>query len=248
MEQVVKVTDIGSGIIEVKMQDRNARNTFSKELIKGIIKAFKDITEDQSYKVIILTGYDNYFCCGGTQEELFEIYRKEIGFNDLDFFSLPLFCEIPVIAAMQGHGIGGGLVFGCYADFMILGKENVYTANFMKYGFTPGMGGTYVIPKKMGITLGEEMLYTASSYRGTELMKRGVQQTIVDKAIVMEKAKELALKLAEKPRISLVALKKQLTRDTRSRIPEVIAAELQMHEVTFHQKEVKEKIESLFGK
>ena len=132
MGQVVQLTELEKGIVQITMEDKSSRNTFSKELITGIIASFEKIKNNSTYKVVILTGYENYFCCGGTKDELVSIYKKEIGFNDLNFFTLPLDCEIPVISAMQGHGIGGGFVFGLYADFSILGKENIYTTNFMK--------------------------------------------------------------------------------------------------------------------
>lgn len=248
MGQVVSLTELGDDIVQITMQDREAQNTFSKELINGIIEAFEAIRKNKTYKVVILTGYENYFCCGGTKEELFKIYKKEIDFNDLDFFTTPLKCEIPVISAMQGHGIGGGFVFGCYSDFMILGKENVYTTNFMKYGFTPGMGGTYMVPLRLGQSLGNEMLFTAENYRGGELQERGVPQRAVPKTEVLSEAIKLAKKLAEKPRLSLVTLKSHLTADIKARLPKIIKKELEMHETTFHQPEVADRIEGLFGR
>ena len=247
MEQVVTLTELGNDIVQITMQDKPARNTFTERLIHGIIDAFEKIKENTTYKVVILNGFDNYFSCGGTKEELFKIYRKEISFNDLNFFSLPLFCEIPVITAMQGHGIGGGFVFGCYGDFIILGKENIYTTNFMKYGFTPGMGGTYIVPLRFGQTIGHELLYTAENYRGGQLQERGIQQRVVPKAQVLPEAISLAQALAEKPRLSLVTLKTHLTKDIKAAIPSVIEQELEMHNITFHQPEVKRRIETLFG-
>ena len=127
MEQVVVLEEIEDNIVLITMRDKLAKNTFSEGIIEGLIKAFETINKSKTYKVVILTGYDNYFSCGGTKGELLSIYNKEVSFNDLDFFSSPLVCKIPVIAAMQGHGIGGGFVFGCYADFIILGRENIYT-------------------------------------------------------------------------------------------------------------------------
>ena len=248
MEQVVSITDLGEGIVQIKMQDREARNTFSKPILEGIINAFEQVRKNRTYKVVILTGYENYFCCGGTKEELFAIYKKELRFNDLDFFTLPLTCEIPVIAAMQGHGIGGGLVFGCYADFIILGKESIYSANFMKYGFTPGMGGTYILPLRFGDTLGIEMLYTAENYYGGQLQDRGIQLKVYPRNKVLAEAIALAKILAKKPRLSLVTLKAHLSRNTRNKIQSVIAEELDMHELTFHHPEVKQRIENMFNK
>ncbi|WP_136667788.1 polyketide synthase [Flavobacterium sp. H122] len=247
MGQVVKLTELGDGIVQITLEDRASRNTFSRELMEGIIEVFEKIKKNSSYKVVILCGYDNYFCCGGTKEELFAIHNGEIGFADLNFFTHPLDCEIPVISAMQGHAIGGGFVFGLYADFVILGKENVYTTNFMKYGFTPGMGGTLLVPSKLGRTIGNEMLFTAENYRGGELKDRGVKVKVVSKSEVLNEALKLARCLADKPRLSLITLKEHLNADIKAKLPEIIKKELKMHKVTFHQSEVAERIESFFG-
>ena len=247
MEQVVTLTELGNDIVQITMQDRAARNTFSQALIDGLLEVFEKIKNNPTYKVVILTGYDNYFCCGGTQEELFKIYRKEINFTELEFFTYPMTLEIPVIAAMQGHAIGGGLAFGCFADFMILGRENIYTTNFMKYGFTPGMASTYLVPLRFGQIVGNEMLFTAENYRGGQLQERGIQQMVVPKAQVLAEAISLAEQLAQKPRLSLKTLKAHLTKDLIARVPRIIEEELQMHNITFHQPEVQERIESLFG-
>lgn len=248
MGQAVTLTELGKGIVQMTMEDRASRNTFSSELVHGIIDAFTTISKRDDYKVVILTGYDNYFCCGGTKEELYAIYNKEIKFNDLNFFSLPLECPIPVISAMQGHAIGGGFVFGLYADVIVMGKENIYTSNFMKYGFTPGMGGTMILPAKLGTALGNEMLMTAENYRGAELKERGAPFRIVPKANVMEEALTVAHSLAEKPVLSLKTLKQHLTRQLLQQLPGIIEAELRMHDITFHQQEVASRIEQLFGR
>ncbi len=247
MGQVVYLTELENNIVQITMEDRSSRNTFSKELIMGIMEAFSAIKNNNSYKVVILTGYENYFCCGGTKEELMNIYKKEIGFNDLNFFTHPLECEIPVISAMQGHGIGGGFIFGLYADFIILGKENIYTTNFMKYGFTPGMGGTLMAPLKLGNIVGNEMLFTAENYRGGELEQRGVPLRVVPKSEVLNQAIQLANSLAEKPRHSLITLKNHLTAEIKAKLPVFIEKELQMHDVTFHHPEVAQRIDNLFG-
>lgn len=248
MEQVVTLTELENDIVLLTMQDKDARNTFSKRLIHGIIEAFEIIEKKDTYKVVILTGYDNYFCCGGTKDELISIYNKEISFNDLDFFTNPLVCKVPVIAAMQGHAIGGGLVFACYSDFLIFGKECIYTTNFMKYGFTPGMGGTCIVPYRLGHVIGNEMLFTAENYRGGKLKERGIPHRIVPRNKVMEEAINLANVLAEKPRLSLITLKEHLTKELKSKIDSAINEELRMHEITFHQEEVKQRIEKLFGR
>jgi polyketide biosynthesis enoyl-CoA hydratase PksI len=247
-EPIIDVRDLEPGIVQVTMQDRVNKNTFTDELIAGLGAAFAAIGARADCKVVILTGYDSYFSSGGTQAGLRDLFAGKMKFTDRDLYSLALNCPIPVIAAMQGHGIGGGFVMGMFADFVVLARESVYTANFMKYGFTPGMGSTFILPRKLGFCLAEEMMMTAATYRGEELQKRGVPFPVVAREAVLAHALELARSLAEKPRVSLVTLKDHLVAALRRELPRYIEQEVAMHELTFHQPEVAQRIEAVFGK
>lgn len=248
MESAVDLREIRPDIVQVTMQDRINKNTLSYELTLGLLQAFKTIQANESYKVVLLTGYDNYFCTGGTREGLLSIQEGKANFDDVNIYSLALECKIPVIAAIQGHAIGGGFALGLYGDFVILCKESVYSTNFMKYGFTPGMGATHIVTKKLGFSLGTELLLNAGTYRGAELEKRGVPFPVLPRVNVLEYALELAEQVAEKPRLSLITLKEHLVTPIRMELPQIIAKERLMHDLTFHQPEVRERINTLFGK
>lgn len=244
---IVEISELEPAIFQVRMQDRANKNTFTNDLIAGLTDAFGTLGKRADCKVVILTGYDNYFSSGGTQEGLRDLFEGRFKFTDKDLYSLALNCPVPVIAAMQGHGIGGGFVLGMFADFVVLAREAVYTANFMKYGFTPGMGSTFILPKKLGISLAEEMMLTASTYRGDELQRRGVPFPVLPRESVPGHALDLAKRLAEKPRVSLVTLKNHLVAPLREQLPGFIEQEVAMHDLTFHQPEVKMRIEAFFG-
>lgn len=245
---IVEVRDLEPGIVQVTMCDKVNKNTFTDGLIAGLTAAFAEVGARADCKVVILTGYDSYFSSGGTQEGLRDLFDGKMKFTDKDLYSLALNCPIPVIAAMQGHGIGGGFVMGMFADFVVLARESVYTANFMKYGFTPGMGSTFILPQKLGIALAGEMMLTAATYRGEELHKRGVPFPVVPREKVIEHALELARSLAEKPRFSLVTLKDHLVLPLRKQLASFIEDEIAMHALTFHQPEVRQRIDAVFGK
>jgi len=245
---VVHHQEIEPSIVQVTMEDRAHKNTFSEGICAGLVDAFKDIESNPNYKVVILTGYDTYFCSGGTQEALLGLSDGQGKFTDTPVYNLPLACNIPVISAMQGHGIGGGFVLGLFADFVILSRESVYTTNFMKYGFTPGFGSTLILKEKLGLPLAQELLMTANTYRGAELAERGVPFPVLPRSDVQASAHQLAKQLADKPRHSLVTLKDHMAADLRTRLPVVTDLEVAMHEKTFHYPEVKQRIKSLFGK
>jgi polyketide biosynthesis enoyl-CoA hydratase PksI len=247
-QAVVTLEEVEPGIALIRMQDREHRNTFSAALMEGLAQAFRQLEADTRYRAVILTGYDSYFASGGTQEGLLAIQQGQARFTDMNLYSLPLECPLPVISAMQGHGIGGGFVLGLFADLVILGRECVYTTNFMKYGFTPGMGATLIVPDKLGRDVAADMLLTARSWRGEELKERGVGCAVLPRAEVLPRAMELARELAAKPRLSLVTLKRHLGASLRERLPAIVEQELAMHAITFHQPEVRERISALFGR
>jgi polyketide biosynthesis enoyl-CoA hydratase PksI len=246
MDPIVGLTEAATGVAQITLQDREGKNAFSESLVRELIDRFDSIRRDPHYKAVILTGYDNYFASGGTKAGLLAIHDRQTSFTATNFYSLALDCEIPVIAAMQGHGIGGGLVMGLFSDFVIMSRESYYTANFMQYGFTPGMGATYILPKKLGFSLAHEMLLNGASYRGADLEKRGIPFPVLARKDVLPRALDLARELSDKPRLSLVTLKRHLVSELRRELPDVIEKELEMHEITFHQDEVKQRILRLF--
>jgi polyketide biosynthesis enoyl-CoA hydratase PksI len=134
-----------------------------------------------------------------------------------------------------------------YADVVLLARESLYGTNFMKYGFTPGMGATLIIPEKFGRNLASEMLFSAKSYHGGELKERGVPFTVVPKAEVISQAMALAKELADKPRGSLMLLKNKLRQPILKQLQETITEEVRMHDISFAQPEVRQRIEVMFG-
>lgn len=246
--EVVALTRLDGGVGLITLRDEAHRNTFSPALIDGLVRRFAEAAEDERLRALVLTGYGTYFASGGTKEMLLKMYRGEARFTDLDFFRLPLDCPLPVIAAMQGHGLGGGLIFGLYADLAVLARESVYTANFMKYGFTPGMGATLLAPERLGPVLGREMLLTARNYRGEELARRGCALPVLPRREVLAYARRQAETIADKPRDALIALKRHLNAGLRRELDEVIEQEVRLHDETFGQPDVESRIEALFGR
>lgn len=240
----VKLEIIDGSIALITMSDRENRNMFSDKLIGGLMAQFDQIGHNEDIKAVVLTGYDNVFAFGGTQEQLTLISERKFSFTDVPFMYRGLLeCEIPVITAIQGHASGGGLLFGLYGDIVVMSEEGVYNAVFMKYGFTPGMGATYILEDKLGKNLATEMMFTARSFRGEELRDRGASVLIRPAKEVVREAVSIARMLVDKPLHSLKTLKAELAGRTLSALPNVIAAEERMHDETFGHPDVKKRID-----
>lgn len=245
MENILSIESPSPHIALIRMHDRANKNTFTGEFVGALTEAFNTIQSDESYKVIVVTGYEGYFAAGGSKAVLQALSNRQGKFTDSSLHDLPLRCEIPVISAMQGHAIGGGLVFGLLADIAVLARESIYTANFMEYGFTPGLGATLILKEKLGLSLAQEMFYSAARYRGIDLEQRGVQFQILPRDQVLKRALTIANDIAKKPRLSLVTLKNHMTAAIRQVLPIVVRKELDMHDLTMHQPEVKDRINEI---
>ena len=246
--EVIKATVHPEGIVEVRIEDREAKNMFSEAFMEGITEIFEHIEESQAYKVVILTGYDNYFISGGTKEMLLDIQEGKIKFTDTQIYHLALKCKIPVIGAMQGHGIGAGWSMGMFCDFTLFSEGGHYVSPYMNYGFTPGAGSTLIFPERIGYDLARGTLMTGEEYSGQELKEKGLSLPVLPRKEIFSTALSLARKLSGNSRTSLINLKNQLTGKLRARLEETYSLELAMHEETFvGRSETLERIENNFN-
>jgi len=220
-EELVKLSYLQETIAIVAMEDKATKNSFSKPFIKELCQVFEEINSNQKVKVVVIHGYGNFFCSGELPEMIATINIKQKSFTDLTFYRLLLDCHVPVIAAMQGHAIGSGLAFGALADLQVMAYEASYTTSF-----TPGFGLTYIIPRKFGISVADNMLYGAKNYSGTQLSQWGVSANFVKKIDVITTAIDLAKKIAEKSRENLLLLKQHLTNEDKTLLPQHIEKEL----------------------
>lgn len=247
-DSIVTLEVIEQNIALIRMQDRKNRNMFSNQLIGGLMKRFREIKGRDDIKAIIVTGYDNVFSMGGTQEQLQGIANATNQFTDIPFLYRGLLnADVPVISVIQGHASGGGMLFGLYGDIVMLSEESVYSAVFMKYGFTPGMGATYILPEKLGSNIANEMMYTARAFTGAELREKGVAVMVLKREDMLAKAISIGRLIAEKPVNSLRVLKKELCGRNLARLNEVLESETNMHQQTFSDPDVVKKINRYYS-
>ena len=229
---IIELESFDDGVVVVHMGDRDTKNAFSDAFSRAITEAFATIRRTPEWKVVVLTGCDGYFASGGTRDGLASLQRGETRFTDSKIYSLPLACELPVIAAMQGHAIGAGWALGMFCDIALLGAERVYHSNYLRFGFTPGAGATLVLPDRLGDDFGREVLFSASEYKGHELAERRADLLVAPAADVLPRALAMAHRLAAKPRAWLMAEKARLAGDLSGLVDDVFARELAMHAKT----------------
>ncbi|WP_444996462.1 SDR family NAD(P)-dependent oxidoreductase [Aliikangiella sp. IMCC44359] len=230
---VVSLQAYANGVALVTFAETQSRNTFTNELVNGITNAFAEINRSDDFKVVVLTGYEQYFACGGTKENLLDIHSGKIKFTDTNIYRLPLETSIPVISAMQGHSIGAGWSMGMYSDCIIFSEKHIYNSPYMKYGFTPGAGATLAFPEKLGMDLGREILFSADEYKGIVLKKRYAELPVVAQADVLKLAMIIANDMAKKSRQQLQKSKAQYNQSINQNTAKIFEQEQAMHQLCF---------------
>lgn len=238
---------IDGNVALIRIQDSQHNNTFTHEVIQGITHCFQQIQNDERVKAIVVAGNERIFSMGGTQEQLLDISDSKLSFTDAPIlYRGMLECPVPVISAMEGHASGGGMLFGLYADVVVMAEESVYSAAFAKYGFTPGMGATFILEDKLGKNLATEMMFTAKMYTGAQLKSRSASVIFRTKSEVLQEAVSIARQIAEKPRTTVSVLKRELSGRVLDALQRCVERENEMHRITFTTPEVKEKILHLY--
>jgi enoyl-CoA hydratase/carnithine racemase len=193
---VSAVLDGHIALIEIH---RPPHNYFDADLIQNIADSFEAMEKERECRVIVLASEGKSFCAGANfhsrssagdevAETTSRLYR-----NALRLFA----CAKPIVAAVQGAAIGGGLGLSLVADFRVVSPDARFGANFVKLGIHPGFGLTYTLPRIIGIQKASLMFYTGRRITGEQALEWGLADLVASPELLREKAIKLANEIAE---------------------------------------------------
>lgn len=199
--------ELESGIYQVHMNRPDKRNALSASQITRLIDAFAMLDQQRDCRVIILSGEGASFCAGAdlTSDELCEsardrnrvgmIYKSQEQLVDM---LLAIYeNQKPVIAAIQGAAVGGGLSLALASDVRIGADSARLGAVYMKAGFSNcDVGSSYLLPRIVGQGMAAELLLTARLAEAEEALRIGLLSRVVPEAALLDNALEMARMIA----------------------------------------------------
>jgi polyketide biosynthesis enoyl-CoA hydratase PksI len=247
MSDPVIVESLPSGISRLMLRDEEHKNTFTARLVDALIGGIDRLEKAAATKVLIIRGLPDVFCAGADKESLLALCNGETRVTDLLVPERLLSVPFPVIAAMEGHAVGGGLMVAVCCDIVVAARESRYGASFMSMGFTPGMGCTKLLERLVGPYLAAEMMFTGRMMKGSELAGKATNiNHIVPKAEVMNTANDVAQRIGEHDGESIALLKQALSADKKKLLTEARVQEDRMHRITFASPRTKKRIQDLY--
>jgi enoyl-CoA hydratase/carnithine racemase len=211
------------GIAVWKLNRPESRNPISEpEVVKRFLKVVEDAQNDQTIRVVILTGNGSAFSSGGNVKKI----RKELTESDktpndlVDWYRtgiqrIPLSLnqlDVPLIAAVNGPAIGAGLDLACMCDIRIAAESATFAESFVKLGLVPGDGGAWFLPRVVGLSKACEMAFTGDPLSAREALACGLVSKVVPDGQLMDEAMILARRIVVNPPLS-VRMAKQLIRE-----------------------------------
>ncbi len=229
------------GIAVLHMRDEEGKNAFSRTFVEQLLDRLQSLV-DERVKVCVVRGLDEVFCAGGDRQMLLDLAEGRVAPYDLLLTRSLLEVPVPTIAAMGGHAVGGGLIFGLCCDVVLMGRESRYGCNFMDMGFTPGMGTTGLLQIAVGEYLAAEMMFGCQYFKGAHFEGRANVNYVLPRDKVLDKALAVARRMSDKPRFALTLLKRSLTLGRRKAFEDARTAESMMHEICFAHPETSARI------
>ncbi len=198
----IGVTTVGHVlVVEIK---RPPHNFFDMSLIKQIADAFEGADKDINIRAGVLCAEGKSFCAGANFGDGSKLDKDGNRPNEnqmgghLYQEAVRLFrTKKPIVGAIQGPAIGGGLGLALVPDFRVTCLEGRFSANFTRLGFHPGFGLTHTLPRLIGPQQSALMFYTGRRLNGEEAVKIGLADVLVPQAEVRSTALALAKEISE---------------------------------------------------
>jgi 2-(1,2-epoxy-1,2-dihydrophenyl)acetyl-CoA isomerase len=200
--QDISVSVGGDFVATVELR-RPPENYFDVTLIRALADAYQQLDSDPACRAIVLCSAGKHFCAGAdftsptSADDGGSIGEAKGGVSALYNEAIRLFeTATPVVAAVQGAAVGGGLGLACSADFRVTTAGARFAANFARLGFHQGFGLSVTLPPIIGQQRSLEMLYTGRRIGGEEAARIGLADRLAAADELRSAAHELAAEIA----------------------------------------------------
>lgn len=212
-------------VVEIR---RPPANFFDAELLGAIATAAEELQNDGTTRAIVLCSQGKHFCAGANfgsdaltpakrGDSAADIYRQGIRLFE---------AELPIVAAVQGAAVGGGLGLACAADFRVASASSRFHANFSSLGFHHGFALSVTLPRIIGEQRALDILANSRRIDGVEAASIGLVDRLVDDGEVLSGAIALAEHLCALAPLAVRAIKSTLKSDQWERVRAALEHEL----------------------
>jgi enoyl-CoA hydratase/carnithine racemase len=195
--------------------DRPKMNALNAQVRQEIAAAAAQVTQDGAVRAVILYGGERVFAAGADIKEM-----APLGVAEMSEWAAALQAALsdvadipkPVVAAITGYALGGGLELALCADFRVLGESAKVGQPEILLGVIPGAGGTQRLPRLIGPAKAKDLIFTGRQVGAQEALAIGLADKVVPDAEVYQAARDLVVQYAAGPALALRAAKQAVNK------------------------------------
>jgi len=227
-------------------------NALSQELTAELSLLLDEIENDDELRVIVITGAgDKAFVAGADINELVDRdarLGRRVSRERQEIFSRIENLHVPVIAAVNGYALGGGLELALACSIRICSEKAQFGAPEVKLGIIPGDGGTQRLPRLVGQGRAMEMIITGDFIDAQEAYRIGLVNKVFPPEKLKEEAMELAKKIASRPPLAVRYAKEAVNRSQEGDSASGFALESYLHALSCTTEDKKEGVSAFLEK
>lgn len=231
-------------IAYITLNRPEARNALDLDTVKSLAQAWMDFRDDSSLRVAIITGVGNSFCAGadlgslipqitGSPDGVAGLLKGEIG----ELFQAAMLRDFelwkPVVAAVNGYCIAGGLEMLCGMDIRIASENAFFALQEVKWGLFPFGGSTVRLPRELTHCKAMEILLTGEKLDAREAHRIGLVNYVVPPGELMPTAERFARRIADNGPIAVSAIKRSAIECASLPLPEAFRHEIELSTPVF---------------
>ena len=226
------------------------RNAYSETMVHEILEALADARDDDEIRVVIITGAGKGFCAGGDIGRDFQYPARYRGHRLESMLEMRENMHVlirfldrfdkPVIAAVNGAAVAGGLTLALACDFRIAAESAKLGDTSLRFALIPDEGGAYFFPRFMGLDKALMMSLLSEVYTARQALERGLVTEVVADDQLMARAKELAARLADGPPIAIRVTKRMMHKQRSMQLDNALEDAAMATLVTNYTEDVKE--------
>ncbi len=206
--------NVGADHVATVEFDRPPHNHFDVALIEALADVYHALDEDPGCRAILLCSRGRHFCAGANFAGAGDAGGEALYDQAVRLFA----AETPVVAAVQGAAIGGGLGLALSADLRVASPSSRFAANFARLGIHHGFGLTVTLPAAVGNQAALELLYTGRRVGGEEAHALGLCDRLVAEEDLRSGARALAGEIAASAPLAVRSIRQTMRGDLSDRV------------------------------
>ena len=241
-----------AGVVTVTLNRPEARNALDLVMRRELVGVLDDIEADSGARVVVLTGAGGHFCAGGDVKTMqpgsaAADGRARVAALNRLVMRLVEFPR-PVIAMVDGFAVGAGCNLALCCDLVIASDRAKFGEVFAKIGLVPDGGGSWLLPRVVGLARAKELIFTADIIDAAEAARIGLVNRVVPAAELAAVTRALAQRIAQGPPKALAMAKHMVNRAASTDLPSALDVEAFSQAIAITGDEHREGLAAFFGK